>query len=281
MITTDVAPTRPARRLSPGAICAQLLRFAWIELVSCAFPIAMFVGLAVTSVVPPPIARYDALLVYALALTAGFWLLRIETGREVAVIFGFHLVGLALELFKVRMGSWSYPGDAVTKVGDVPLYSGFLYASVGSYICQAWRRFDLRVTGYPAVPVTLLAVAAYANFFTHHVLPDVRWLIAAGFVIVLRRTWVGFTVGTHRHRMPLALAFVAIGFFLWLAENAATLLGAWKYPDQLVVWRLVHPDKFGAWSLLVSLSFVLVATLKSTEGRLYGEPHREPTVRVT
>ncbi len=261
-------------------MCGQLLRFTWIELLSCAFPIAMFVGLAVTSVVHLPIARYDALLVYAVALTAGFWLLRVETGREVAVIFAFHLVGLALELFKVRMGSWSYPGDAVTKVGGVPLYSGFLYAGVGSYICQAWRRFDLRVTGYRAVPLTLLAVAAYVNFFTHHVLPDVRWLIAAGFLVVLRGTWVCFTVGARRHRMPLALAFVAIGFFLWVAENAATLLGAWKYPDQLDVWRLVHADKFGAWSLLVSLSFVLVATLKSTEGRLYGDADREPSVRT-
>ncbi len=68
-----------------------------------------------TSVVHLPIARYDALLVYAIALTAGFWLLRVETGREVAVIFAFHLVGLALELFKVRMGSWSYHGDAATR----------------------------------------------------------------------------------------------------------------------------------------------------------------------
>ncbi len=82
---------------------------------SRAFPIAIFVGLAVTSVVHLPIARYDALLVYAIALTAGFWLLRVETGREVAVIFAFHLVGLALELFKVRMGSWSYHGDAATR----------------------------------------------------------------------------------------------------------------------------------------------------------------------
>ncbi len=136
----------------------------------------------------------------------------------------------------------------MTKVVGVPLYSGFLYAGVGS--------------------------------FTHHVLPDVRWLIAAGFVVVLRRTWVGFTVGARRHRIPLALAFVAIGFFLWVAENAATVLGAWKYPDQLDVWRLVHPGKFGAWSLLVSLSFVLVATLKSTEGRLYGDADREPSVRT-
>jgi hypothetical protein len=32
---------------------------------------------------------------------------------------------------------------------------------------------------------------------------------------------------------------------------------------------LVHPAKFGAWALLVSMSFVLVASVKLLEGRLY------------
>ncbi|HYU85290.1 MAG TPA: DUF817 family protein [Kribbellaceae bacterium] len=54
-----------------------------------------------------------------------------------------------------------------------------------------------------------------------------------------------------------------------MADNAGTFLDAWNYPDQTSVWRLVHPAKFGAWSLLVSMSFVLVATVKGLEGRLY------------
>ena len=94
----------------------QLLRFAWMEAQCCLFAVAVFVGLAVSTVLPLPIARYDALLAYGLVLTAVCYLLRLETGREVAVIFGFHLVGLALELFKVSVGSWSYPEDAWAKV---------------------------------------------------------------------------------------------------------------------------------------------------------------------
>jgi hypothetical protein len=39
----------------------------------------------------------------------------------------------------------------------------------------------------------------------------------------------------------------------------------------------VHPAKFGAWSLLVSMSFVLVASVKSMEGRLY---HRGTSATV-
>jgi uncharacterized membrane protein YoaT (DUF817 family) len=257
---------------------SQLVRFAWVQIQCCLFAAAIFAGLALSTVVSLPIARYDALLVYGVVLTIVFYLLKLETGREVAVIFGFHLVGLALEVFKVQMGSWSYPEDAWTKVGGVPLYSGFMYAAVGSYICQAFRRFDLRINRFPWVPATALAVAAYANFFTHHYLPDLRWWIAAGFVVVLWRSKVSFHVGPRRYTMPLSVSFVLIGFFLWVAENAATLLGAWQYPDQAQIWQMVHVGKWGSWALLVSLSFVLVAAVKAQEGRFYGGTGAVPAV---
>ena len=51
--------------------------------------------------------------------------------------------------------------------------------------------------------------------------------------------------------MPLLLAFVPIGFFIWLGENAATFLGIWRYPNQLGAWTLVHVAKWSSWSLLV------------------------------
>ena len=115
-----------------------------------------------------------------------------------------------------------------------------------------------------------MAALVYANFFTHHVLPDLRVLLAAALLAVTWRTSVRFTVGLRRYRLPLALSFVLIGFFLWLAENAATLLRAWQYPSQESVWTLVHVAKLGSWSLLVVVSIVLVAAVKATEGRLYG-----------
>ncbi|WP_349256364.1 DUF817 family protein [Kribbella sp.] len=61
-------------------------------------------------------------------------------------------------------------------------------AAVGSYICQAWRRFDLRVSNYRPLPTTIFAVLIYANFFTHHWIPDLRIPIALGLLVVLRRT---------------------------------------------------------------------------------------------
>ena len=78
--------------------------------------------------------------------------------------------------------------------------------------------------------------------------------------------------------MPLSLSFVLIGFFLWVAENGATWLGAWQYPDQAAFWQLVHVGKWGSWALLVSLSFVLVAAVKRWEGTFYGDVGTIPAV---
>jgi uncharacterized membrane protein YoaT (DUF817 family) len=255
-------------------------RFTWLQLQSLVFAIIIFAAIAVTSVVTLPIPRYDALLIIGVALTLGLWAAGWESGREVAVICAFHLLGVTMEIFKVHAGSWDYPGDAFTKVAGVPLYAGFMYAAVGSYIVQAWRRLELRVSHYRPIPLTILAVAAYLNFFTHHWIWDLRWLIAALFLVEMRRTMVHFTVGTHRYFMPLSVSFVAIGFALWLAENLATFLGAWQYPNQAEIWESVHVGKFGSWSLLVSLSFALVATIKRFEGQLYGVRGRRPDVQV-
>jgi uncharacterized membrane protein YoaT (DUF817 family) len=252
-----------------GFLVAQLLRFAWLEARSCAFAVAVFGGLALSKVVPLPIPRYDALLVYCVVVTVAFRLTRWETTREVLVIAGFHVVGLVFELVKVPLGSWAYPEPALTKVLGVPLYSGFLYAAVGSYIVAAWRLFDLRVSGYRAVPTAVVAGAVYVNLITHHWLPDLRWPLAGLLVAVTWGATAHFTVGGQRYRMPLALSFALIGFFLWLAENIATYFGAWQYPHQLEAWRVVDPAKFGAWAMLISVAFVLVAAFRSRSGRLW------------
>ncbi|MBV2361957.1 DUF817 domain-containing protein [Streptomonospora nanhaiensis] len=265
-MVAEALPAGPAVRAARAADWfspSQLLRFAWLEGLSCLFAVCLFAGLALSSVVPLPIARYDALLLYGIALTLLFWAVRLETGTEALAIAGFHVVGLVFELVKVHMGSWSYPEDALTKIAGVPLYSGFLYAAVGSYVCHAWRRLDLEFVGYRRIATAVVAAAIYANFLTHHFLPDFRVPLAAAMVAATWGVMVGFTVGSVRYRMPLAVSFVLIGFFLWVAENIATLLGAWQYPHQADVWHLVHPAKFGAWALLVTVACVLVASWRN------------------
>ena len=260
----------------------QLAHFTWLQLQCCLFPGLILFGLALTQLLWKyfdfPLARYDVLLIYVLIIQIALVVLRIETWRELLVICAFHLIGLALEIFKTQIGSWSYPEPGVVKLLGVPIFSGFMYASVGSYICQAFRRFDLRINRFRWTAVTLLAIAAYLNFYTHHWIVDLRWLIAIGFIIVLWPSRIFFTVGRERYWMPAALSFVLIGTFLWIAENAATFLGAWVYPNQANGWEMVHVGKLGSWSLLVSLSFVLVAAVKRWEGTFYGS--QEPRVRI-
>jgi uncharacterized membrane protein YoaT (DUF817 family) len=105
----------------------------------------------------------------------------------------------------------------------------------------------------------VVAAAVYVNFFSHHWLPDARWVLAGLLLAVTAGTSVRFTVWGVRRRMPLALSFVLIGFFLWVAENLATLVGAWRYPYQEHGWEPVGVAKFGAWALLISVTFVLAA----------------------
>lgn len=273
---------RPPRgtRPSVGTAVALLWRFGMTQMRCLVFAITLFAAMAITEAVELPIGRYDALLIAGLIITVGLWATGYETTREVGVIAAFHLLGLTLEIFKVAHGSWTYPDDGVTMVAGVPLYSGFMYAAVGSYLCQAWRRFDLRITSYRSLPMAILAVAAYLNFFTHHWIWDLRWVIALLFIASMWGTYVFFSVGQRRLTMPLALAFVLIGFFLWVAENMGTFLGAWQYPNQADLWRAVHVGKMGSWALLVTLSFVIIATLKQFEGTFYGRPGDKPSVQA-
>lgn len=240
------------------------VHFGWQEALSCLFPVIIFTAMAFTKVVDVPyIPRYDFLLLVCLLTQAGMLLTKLETLDELKVICVFHIIGLALELYKVHMGSWSYPEEAWTKFYGVPLYSGFMYASVASYLCQAWRRLDLKLTHWPpsylAVP---LCTAIYANFFTHHYIPDFRWLLTAALLLVFWRTTVSFTVDKRVYRMPMALSFVLIGLFIWIAENISTMLGAWTYPNQQKAWTLVHVSKISSWFLLIVISVIIVAQLK-------------------
>jgi uncharacterized membrane protein YoaT (DUF817 family) len=252
---------------------ADLKTFAWQQTLACIFPGAIFLTLAFSRIVPLPdgVGRYDFILAACLFFQGAMIAAKFETRDELKVIAVFHGIGLALELYKTRMGSWGYPEPAWTKIAGVPLYSGFMYASVASYLCQAWRRLGVELSRWPGLCFTVpLAVLVYANFFTHHFLPDARWILTAAVFAVFWRTRVRYAVRSRAHEMPLALAFALIGFFVYVAENIATFFGAWQYPDQRGAWTLVHVSKISSWFLLVIISFVIVAQLKHVKERLRG-----------
>ena len=208
--------------------------------------------------------RYDFLVVAALAIQLTLLALKMEHPDEALVILIFHIVGTVMEVFKTAHGSWIYPEASLIRIGGVPLFSGFMYACVGSYLARAWRLFDIRFDGYPPIWTTwVLAVAAYLNFFTHHYMQDLRWPLFVLSAAIFGRSWFRFTPDLTVRRMPMLVGFLLVAFFIWIAENLGTLADAWSYPSQRDGWRMVSLAKMGSWYLLMLLSFVLVSAVRT------------------
>ncbi len=246
------------------------LKQAW----ACLFGGAMLALLLATHLWWPdgaPVSRYDFLFVAALAVQAGLLALRLETWEEARVILVFHAVGTVMEVFKTGQGSWIYPEDSLLRLGMVPLFSGFMYAAVGSYIARVQRIFDICFRHYPPLWTTwVLAAAIYINFFAHHWLPDIRLALFAVTALLFGRGWFYFTPDRRRRAMPFLVGFFLVAGFIWLAENIATFANAWVYPTQADGWRPVSSAKLGSWFLLMMISVVLVSLVRRPEA----EPRR-------
>jgi uncharacterized membrane protein YoaT (DUF817 family) len=260
---------RMARRPATAALY-EFLRFGIKQGWACLFGGSMVGLMIATRFVYPQhcwLARYDFLFLAALTIQALLLTFRMETWEEARVILIYHVIGTAMELFKTSVGSWIYPEPCFFHIAGVPLFSGFMYASIGSYIARSWRLMDFRFTRHPSnAALVALSAAIYVNFFSHHYLPDMRWLLFAAAALIFGRTRIYYRVW-HRDRwMPLALGLFLVAFFVWLAENAGTFTHVWLYPHQLHGWMLVRLAKLGSWLLLLIVSYTLVALVnKPTE----------------
>lgn len=256
---------------------AEFILFGLKQAWSCLFGGVMLAALIVTKYLWSaewPVQRYDFLFAFALTVQILMLALRLESLSEVKVIAVYHVVGTVMEIFKVRMGSWAYPEPAIVAIAGVPLFSGFMYGSVGSYMARAMRVFDMRFTHFPGRASTvLLSLAIYANFFAHHFVYDVRWLLFAATALLYGRVRIYFTVDREARWMPLVVAALLTSVFMWLAENVGTVTGTWLYPGQ-GVWHPVSFGKMGSWYLLLFVSFTLVTLVlppRPPEARSGGE----------
>jgi uncharacterized membrane protein YoaT (DUF817 family) len=241
----------------------HLFIFGINQALCCLFPVLVFTSLALSHLFAHWLPRYDFMLLMCVLIQVALYLSKIETRDEVMVICIFHLLGLIMELFKVHFGSWAYPEAAHTKFFGVPLYSGFMYASVASYMCQAWRRLHLNIINWPNhITARVIGALIYINFFSNHFMPDVRYFIGILVILFFRTSTVLFRIQNTIYRIPVVISFMLIGFFLWLAENIATRLGAWQYAYQHKAWQLVNFQKLSSWAFLVIVSFIIVAELK-------------------
>jgi uncharacterized membrane protein YoaT (DUF817 family) len=243
----------------------ELLWFGCKQAYACLFGGAILALLIATHFWYPhgaAIARYDFLVIAAVVIQVLMPVLRLETKAEARVILIFHVVGTAMEVFKTAVGSWVYPEASVLRLAGVPLFTGFMYGAIGSYIARCWRLFDFRFTGHPSVAaLSALSVAIYANFFLHHFGPDFRILLFAAACYLLGPATVHFRIDREHRRMPLLLGLALVALFIWIAENIGTFTAAWVYPSQGAAWHAVSLSKMGAWLLLMLISYTMVAAV--------------------
>ena len=241
------------------------LAFLKLQFSAAIFGITILTLIMVTSAVWQedwPVYRYDFLFVLVLVMQALLLATGMETWAEARVIIVFHIVGVVMEMFKTSVGSWVYPEPAVFKILGVPLFTGFMYSAVGSYIARGWRLTGMRLSGAPPEWAgAVLALLIYVNFYSHHFLPDIRLALFAAVAVLYWRCWGTFTrvIGGS---VPIIALFGMVALLIYAAENIGSVSGTWLYPNQHAEWRPVPVGKLGSWFLLMIVSFTLVRLVK-------------------
>jgi uncharacterized membrane protein YoaT (DUF817 family) len=249
--------------------CYEFVRFGMKQAWACLFGgIVVFLLIATYAAYPrdASLARYDFLFLSMVAVQLGLIVTRLETIEEAKVILIYHAVGTAMEIFKTAVGSWIYPEPSFFRIGGVPLFTGFMYACIGSYICRAWRLFDFRFSHHPPSWALIgVSVAIYVNFFAHHYIVDLRYGLFLLVAILFMRTRIYFKVWRVHRSMPLLLGLLLVALFIWFSENIGTFTRTWLYPSQLQGWSMVSFAKLGSWFLLLIISYTLVTLVNRPE----------------
>ena len=241
----------------------EFITFGVKEAWACLFGglmLALLVGTFLFYPTDWPLPRYDFITLAAITIQIMLLLFRLETLEEAKIILVFHVVGTVMEIFKTHVGSWAYPEFCYLNIFGVPMFSGFMYASVGSYIARIWRIFDFRFDRFPPLMLqAILALVVYINFFTNHYTTDIRIGLFIASALLYGPGVLWFKIDEKHRVMPLIVGMLLVATFIWFAENIATYAKAWTYPSQKSGWHMVSWSKLGSWYLLMIISFVLVA----------------------
>ena len=261
----------------------EFVRFGLKQAWACLFggiAVALMIGTYRFYPAHAPIARYDFLVICMIAVQLALLAGRLETPEEAKVILIYHAVGTLMEIFKTGVGSWIYPEPNLFRIAGVPLFTGFMYSCIGSYICRAWRLFGFRFSRHPPRwQLVALSLAVYANFFLDHFGIDLRLLLFAAAAIMLVRTSIYFRVWRSYRSMPLLLGLVLVSLFIWLSENVGTYTRTWLYPSQQHGWSMVSFSKLGSWFLLLIISYTLVSLINVPRAMESAKPASEKEVR--
>ncbi len=216
----------------------------------------------------PGIQRYDLLFIIAIVTQLILILFKLETKEEVFAIIVFHICAMIMELYKTSplVGSWTYPEPAFFAIATVPLFTGFMYSSVGSYMARAWRINKFHFMNLPSkFLLVMMAVVIYVNFFTNHFTFDVRYILFSLLIVMFWKTKLYATLTGREYQIHPLFAAGLMAIFLWLAEQIGTFAQAWIYPDQSLGWKPVSFHMFTSWYMLIVFSFVIIALLYKKE----------------
>ena len=215
-IALDARISAWASRRASTQFAYEFVRFGVKQAWACLFG-ALMLGLLIATHFANPkgaaLARYDFLTLTAVAIQLAMLKWKLETREEAGVILLFHAVGTVMEIFKTHVGSWAYPEASLLRIMGVPLFTGFMYASVGSYIARCWRLFDFEFSQHPPLwALGVLAFGIYVNFFTHHYIWDFRTALFAATAFLFGRSWIYFKVWRIHRRMPLLVGFGLVAY---------------------------------------------------------------------
>lgn len=214
------------------------------------------------------ISKYDSIFIIVIFLQIFLILFKIETKKEFFVILIFHTIATAMEIFKTSdyIWSWKYPDieNSFFVLWNIPLFVGFLYSAVWSYISRAQKYLNLEYSNYPKNRyAVILAILIYLNFFTHHFIYDFRYFLIWFTIFLFHKTYLNFKVYKKIRKISFLLSGFLTAIFVWLAENIATFQKIWLYPNQENSWELVQFSKATSWFLLLIVSFVIISTLNN------------------
>jgi len=236
---------------------------------SAIYWIILIVIIIISGFIPADlISKYDSIFLIVIFLQIFLIIFKIETKKEFLVILIFHSIATAMELFKTSdyIWSWKYPDieNSFFVLWNIPLFVGFLYSAVWSYISRAQKYLNLEYINYPKNRYAIIiSILIYINFFTHHFVYDFRYLLIFFVIILFRKTYLKFRVYKKTRKISFLLSGFFTAIFVWLAENIATFQKIWLYPNQENWWELVSFSKATSWFLLLIISFVIISSLNN------------------
>ena len=197
--------------------------------------------------------RYDALTLYAIALQIWMIASKRETLLDFYVILLFHFIGSSMEWYKVARGSWAYPEEAYFQLFNVPLFVGFMYGSVASYMVQMMRLSRKGALTLPhPVFLGVLALLICVNFVTNHYIIDFRAILFLLTLLLFYKTYIVITIP-----IPIIGVIFVASLALYMAENIGTVTATWAYKNQSQ-FEFVALSKIGSWYLLLFVSFITI-----------------------